>query len=376
MFLQTHVDYADAHHTNHTHHLNLRMKNKALSKLFRRHDSETVFDEDDFQEYPSLTIDLVSKKATLSPRKRPVIQCLIRNTIREILKMATQSPVVFDTSVRNIERIHGITYPTEFNNEQREKIKQRFAAEAAKHERLAEAKEANVDGEDLEQINILLIGDVQSGKTSLVETFRLYADPAYTAKTKHITQGNSCFADEKFKITPFLTDLHRVEIRKLRQSTGGYDVVDLDEEAKRLSEEEAKRLSEEDFEDLLNLDPEGAETIIIASNGAKKRRFNIYEGPSLNESAENLTRTSSAFIGPSSNRIKNSTRFCLLSRLIPSPAPSEPPFEFAPTSSPTSARSSRSSTPRSIIPSSISAVFEQAKDFGHKASEQISYAAA
>ncbi|KAF9197173.1 hypothetical protein BGZ59_005673, partial [Podila verticillata] len=150
MFLHTHVDYADAHHTNHTHHLNLRMKNKALSKLFRRHDSETVFDEDDFQEYPSLTIDLVSKK-------RPVIQCLIRNTIREILKMATQSPVVFDTSVRNIERIHGITYPTEFNKEQREKIKQRFAAEAAKHERLAEAKEANVDGEDLEQINILLI---------------------------------------------------------------------------------------------------------------------------------------------------------------------------------------------------------------------------
>ncbi|KAG0097234.1 hypothetical protein BGZ93_003190, partial [Podila epicladia] len=44
---------------------------------------------------------------------------------------------------------------------------------------------------------------------------------------------------------------------------------------------------EEDFEDLLNLGPRHAETVIIGSNGAKKYRFNIYEGPSLNERDEN-----------------------------------------------------------------------------------------
>ncbi|KAF9392178.1 hypothetical protein CPB97_003503 [Podila verticillata] len=275
MFLHTHVDYADVHHTNVTHLLNMKMKNRSLSKIFRRHDNETVFDEENVKEYTSLTIDLVSKK-------RPVINCLIRNTIRKILKEATKPAVLLDTSSQNTNRIRAITHPSKFNDDERKKVKARFQAEAAKFEKRIEEEEDDVGGQDLEQINILLIGDVQSGKSSLVETFRLYANPDYVAKTEHITQGNSRFADEKVKITPFLADLHTVEIRKLRQSTGGYDVVDLDEEA--------KRLSEEDFEDLLNLGPKGAETIIIDSIGAKKYRFNIYEGPSLNESAENFEK--------------------------------------------------------------------------------------
>src|ERR1700744_4318288 len=136
--------------------------------------------------------------------------------------MATQSPVVLDTSSQNIDRIRGITHPTQFNDEQYKRVKQRFAAEAAELESPAEVEEADVGGQDLEHINILLIGDVQSGKTSLVETFRLYADPAYTAKTEHITQGTSRFADEKVKITPFLANLHIVQIRKLKETTGEY----------------------------------------------------------------------------------------------------------------------------------------------------------
>ncbi|KAG0075850.1 hypothetical protein BGZ93_011144 [Podila epicladia] len=135
---------------------------------------------------------------------------------------------------------------------------------------------------DLEQINIMLIGDVQSGKSSLIEIFKLYADPNYQAKTEHITQGDSHFADEKVKITAFLADLHTIQIRKLKANASGYDVVDL--------EEEAKRLSEEDFEDLLNLVPKNAKTVIMHSNTTKKYRFNIYEGPSLNESAENFEK--------------------------------------------------------------------------------------
>ncbi|KAG0328280.1 hypothetical protein BG000_000552, partial [Podila horticola] len=118
--------------------------------------------------------------------------------------------------------------------------------------------------------------------TSLVETFRLYADPNYQAKTEHITQGNSRFADEKVKITAFLADLHTVQIRKLKANAGGYDVIDL--------EEEAKRLSEVDFEQLLYLGAKGAETVIIASDKAKKYRFNIYEGPGLSANAENLEK--------------------------------------------------------------------------------------
>ncbi|KAG0343392.1 hypothetical protein BG005_002453, partial [Podila minutissima] len=204
VFLHTHVDYTEIHHSNETHHANMDMRNKAFSKMFRRYDSEVVFNEENFQEYSSFTIDMVSKR-------RPVINCLIRNTIREILKKATEPPAIFDTSSQNIE------------------IKARFAAEAAKLlqaeevklQKQAEEEQVNVGGEDLEQINILLIGDVQSGKLSLVETFRLYADCDYVVNTQHITQSNSRIADEKVKITTFLSDLHTVEIRRLRRNTGG-----------------------------------------------------------------------------------------------------------------------------------------------------------
>ncbi|KAG0334540.1 hypothetical protein BG000_008247, partial [Podila horticola] len=134
MFLHTHVDYADIHRTNNAHHLNMKMKNKHLSKMFRRFDIEGIVDEDNVKEYSSMTIDLVCKK-------RPVINCLIRNTIREILKMATQTAAVLDTSVQNIERIRAITHPSKFNDDERKRIKARFAAEAAKLEKPAEEEQ-------------------------------------------------------------------------------------------------------------------------------------------------------------------------------------------------------------------------------------------
>ncbi|KAF9307936.1 hypothetical protein BG003_011837, partial [Podila horticola] len=144
MFLHTHVDYKNLHPTNTTHHHSMKMKNKALSKLFRRHDNEVPFDENNFEEYPSLSIDLVSKK-------RPVITCLIRNTIREILMMATRPAVIFDTSIQNIERTRAIPYPTQFTDEQLKQAKARLQADADKFEeeqaekQVAEQTEAIVD---------------------------------------------------------------------------------------------------------------------------------------------------------------------------------------------------------------------------------------
>lgn len=70
LFLHMHVNYADAHHTNTIHHLNLTMKNKALTKVFQQYDSETIFDEDSYKQYLGLAIDLVCKK-------QPVINWLI-----------------------------------------------------------------------------------------------------------------------------------------------------------------------------------------------------------------------------------------------------------------------------------------------------------
>ncbi|KAG0318011.1 hypothetical protein BG000_004361 [Podila horticola] len=162
MFLHTHVDYNETHHTNTIHHRNMKMRNKALSKIFQRHESEVDFDEDNFQEYPSLSIDMVASK------KWPIINCLIRNTIRQILKMAMAPAAVLDTSVQNIERIRAITHPTKFNDEERKKIKLRSQAEAAKPSKVEEVEQVDVGGKELDQINILLIGDIQSGKTSLI----------------------------------------------------------------------------------------------------------------------------------------------------------------------------------------------------------------
>ncbi|KAG0029631.1 hypothetical protein BGZ81_003558, partial [Podila clonocystis] len=146
MFLHTHVDYTNIHPTNSTHHRNMRMKNKALSKLFRRHDNEVPFDENKFEQYPSFTIDLVSMK-------RPVINCLIQNTIREILKMATRPAVIFDTSIHNIERIRAIPFPTQMTDEQLKQAKARLQADANKvEEEQAEEQAEERDVEDVEDV--------------------------------------------------------------------------------------------------------------------------------------------------------------------------------------------------------------------------------
>ncbi|KAF9372200.1 hypothetical protein CPC16_002594 [Podila verticillata] len=134
MFLHTHVDYTNIHPTNTTHYLNMKLKNAALSKIFQRFDNESPFDKDNFRVYPSLTIDLVSSK-------QPIINCLIQNTIREILKMATQPTVPFDTSIQNIEQICAIPYPTQFTDNQLKHAKACLQVDADKFkEELAEVQ--------------------------------------------------------------------------------------------------------------------------------------------------------------------------------------------------------------------------------------------
>lgn len=121
VFLFTHVDYADAHRSKAAHHLDMSMRNKTLSTIFRRHDSLTTFDKNSIEMYPSFTIDLVNTD-------RPIIQGLIRSTIREILVTATAPPVVLDVSSESILRIRVIAYPTELGPEQRKKLESELRA--------------------------------------------------------------------------------------------------------------------------------------------------------------------------------------------------------------------------------------------------------
>ncbi|KAF9307838.1 hypothetical protein BG003_000131 [Podila horticola] len=114
-FLYTHIDYANCHPSNTIHHRDLQTKNKFLHYIFRRadnadgskmNDREAALKIEHYEEYPSFAIDFRKSK-------RPVTQCLIRNTLREIFQLAVMNPpAVLDTSAENIKRMKSIVHPT------------------------------------------------------------------------------------------------------------------------------------------------------------------------------------------------------------------------------------------------------------------------
>ncbi|KAG0348334.1 hypothetical protein BG005_011608 [Podila minutissima] len=252
---------------------------KVLKELQSKRTIPTTDENDGTVDFPCFTIDFVA-------RKRPVKQWMIKNTIREILSLAVnKTPAVLDTSKENIDRLRAIVHPTKENDEQRKKNKARQAEETRREGPVKEI-EPTGDSEISEisemEINILLIGDVQSGKSSLVESMKLYADPTYpvdhdriNCSVLHSTEGN-------VRITSFLSELPTVEIRKLPGIDGPHDLVDF--------EGKSKTLSEEDFDDFLKQTTKDISIHVVTQESSKIYRFNIYEGPSLNESAENFEK--------------------------------------------------------------------------------------
>ncbi|KAG0017205.1 hypothetical protein BGZ82_000818 [Podila clonocystis] len=122
-FLYTHVDYADCHHTNTHHHLSMVTRHNAFSSIFKdlrylpKEKSVDGTDTEDLRHYRRFMIDFNMKR-------RPVIQCLIRNTLRDILQLAvTSPPVELDTSSSNIERIRAIVHPDKGNREYRDRFR-------------------------------------------------------------------------------------------------------------------------------------------------------------------------------------------------------------------------------------------------------------
>ncbi|KAF9369682.1 hypothetical protein CPB97_003393, partial [Podila verticillata] len=285
-FLYTHVDYLDKHPSNTSHQSRMAVRHRAFCDIFRERQYsparslEDSTNAEDVGLYKHFTIDLTSKK-------RPIIQCLIRNTLREILQLAVSNPPeVLDTTTSNIDRINAIVHPDSANQAYRDQFKASLSArveDSRNYEELFMDEYTSGDEQDVEdlgQINILLIGDFRSGKTSLVEMFKLYADPAYNPIADDIGEREGDITDARVKITSFITDLHTVQIRKLGEYDDGHDVVHMDEEAKQLSDV---------FEELLNLGPHKAK-ITIASSGGKRYQFNIFEGPGLNESADSFEK--------------------------------------------------------------------------------------
>ncbi|KAF9428412.1 hypothetical protein BGZ94_002471 [Podila epigama] len=273
MLLYSHVDYDKMHQSDKTLRA-LEEMNNSLSNILRSAQDQRD-DNQKEQIYPFMTISLASNN-------RPVVNCLNKNTIRKILLSSKRPPCILDTSPSNVERMRSINHPSKLNEKEGEA--------AAKHpqpknddikgleEMGAEEEQEAVGGDDLTQINILLVGDSQSGKSSLVETMKMYGDVDYKADTSRIHRRIRS-SDARVRATPFISDLHTVEVRNI--DDGENKIIDI--------EHMAKTMPEEDFEDLLYLSKKLVEIKNIPSQG-KKYRYNIFEGPSLNGSGESFER--------------------------------------------------------------------------------------
>ncbi|KAG0347684.1 hypothetical protein BG005_011948 [Podila minutissima] len=125
-FLHTHVDYADCHYSKTEYHDKMATRHRKFSNIFRdrayapnphKTVEETTSMDIDSAAYRSFTIDM-------HMGKRPIVQCLIRNTLREILQFTVaNAPVDLDTCEENIARIKGLVHPDEANQEYRDRFR-------------------------------------------------------------------------------------------------------------------------------------------------------------------------------------------------------------------------------------------------------------
>lgn len=302
-FVCTHVDYTNSRTRNMGLHLALKEKVCFLSRIFQGSMSAYL------APYPSFVIDFPQ-------RIRPVVQCMIRSTLRDILQLTVAtSPSSMNVSTAQVERIKNIIHPTNFSDRQREEAlghifgksglqskvdltqeettnttapeadkffligdfqsdsstQDSISEESGPQSRVDTKKGRPINSAIPEEVNILLIGDVQSGKTSLTETMKLYAEPGSVTSQEHIVHGSDGITDEKIKVTSFRANLHDLEIRVLMN--GRHRLIDL--------KEDARALSLDAFEDLLNLEQGSVTTCLTHLSASKEHRFSIFEAPGL-----------------------------------------------------------------------------------------------
>lgn len=101
----------------------------------------------------------------------------------------------------------------------------------------------------------------------------MYADASYAPDLEPpIQNGSWNFTVKNLEVSSVVSDLHSIEVRKLRRGGDEYDVVDL--------KEQAQTLSKGAFENLLT---SGSNSVNVVTTLKTSRKFhlNIYEGPYL-----------------------------------------------------------------------------------------------
>ncbi|KAG0038658.1 hypothetical protein BGZ82_011311 [Podila clonocystis] len=263
-FVFTHVDYLHSR-LNTNQNLALEEKVHSLSRIFKR--SVTG----DSEPYPSFAIDL-------SQKKRPIVQCMIRNTLKDILQLAISRPMTMvNTSTENVQRVKRIPHPSNFDNKKRKAALDHIYGEPEPRTKVNMQEKKTSRRSAPEDVNILLIGDVQSGKTSLVETMKMYAEAGSVTIEELVVRGSNSIADEIIQVTSFAAELHTLEIRAL--SNGRHHIVNI--------EEHARTFRPDAFDSLLNMGQGNAMTRHIRPNVSKEYRFTVFEAPGFGD-AEDL----------------------------------------------------------------------------------------
>ncbi|KAF9309564.1 hypothetical protein BG003_009610 [Podila horticola] len=263
-FVFTHVDYLHSRLVNTDESLALEEKARSLGRIFR---GSVV---GDVESYPSFTIDLTQKK-------RPVVLCMIRNTLKDILQFAISNPATMvNTTSENVERVKSIPHPSNFDNKKRKAALDLIYGEPEPRSKVITQKKKTARRSTPRDVNILLIGDVQSGKTSLIETMKLYAELGSVTNKELVVRGHNGDGNEIISATSFLADLHTLEIHALKN--GRHRIVDLDKDATALSPEA--------FDEVLNLEEGSVSIRRIHPSVAKQHCFTVYEVPGIREAED------------------------------------------------------------------------------------------
>lgn len=233
-FVFTHVDSTTSGDTNLDQNFTLQKKVCSLSRIFRRSASANP------KPYQSFTLDL-------NQTKQPVVQFMIRNTLKDILQLtASNHSVLTDVGSAIVAHIKSIIHPSNYNDKQRKEALDRIYGNSGSQPKVDSQKKGPQTRDASGDTNILLIGDVRSGKTSLIDAMKLYAEPGSVGNEELIVEGRNGLVGESIRVTTFLANLHTIEIRKQQSvrglSTlwgiiGGSGVIDLEQNAQTLTKE-------------------------------------------------------------------------------------------------------------------------------------------
>ncbi|KFH69373.1 hypothetical protein MVEG_04186 [Podila verticillata NRRL 6337] len=114
------------------------------------------------------------------------------------LNSSSQSSEPVNITAASVEQSMLIAHPSSFDDKQRKDALDRIHRESGQQSKV-DVKHAKAMGRAAtDDVNILLIDDVVSGKTYLIEAMKSYAKPGPVTNEKHIMRGRNNAADEIF----------------------------------------------------------------------------------------------------------------------------------------------------------------------------------